>query len=127
MEFFVTIGIYKVLFCRLMILYTQYSCISVFIFVSSLPAPFRSRWFHLQASEMVFFVIITFANVVFYWVMVLHVQFLPIIFFFFFCVSPLLSPSLYRWFQVIPACSRWFQLVLGSSSSFQVVPARSSF
>ena len=108
MELFVTMGIYKVIFCRLIILYTQYSSMSVFICVSSLPAPFCSRCFHLQ---MVFFDTITIANVEFYWGMVLHTQFLPINFFFV-CVSSLLSP--YR--------SRQFQLVLGGSSSFQVVP-----
>ena len=46
MELFVTIGIYKVIFCRLM---TQYSPMSAFVCVSSLPAPFCSRWFHLQS------------------------------------------------------------------------------
>ena len=122
MEFFVTIGIYKVLFCRLMILYTQYSCISVFIFVSSLPAPFRSRWFHLQASEMVFFVTITFANVVFYWVMVLHVQFLSINFFFFLCQSVAESISL----QVVPGNSSLFKVVSARSRQFQLVPGGSS-
>ena len=119
MELFVTISIYKVIFRRLMILYTQYSFMSVFICVSSLPAPFCSRWFHLQASEMVLFVTITITNIVFYWEMVLHVQFLPMNFFFF-CVNSLLSPSRYRWFQVVPARSRWFKLLL-------VVPARSSW
>ena len=52
------------------------------------------RWFHLQASEMVLFVTITIPNIVFYWAMVLHVQFLPMNFFFF-CVNSLLSPSHY--------------------------------
>ena len=46
MELFVTIGIYKVILCRLM---TQYSPMSAFVCVSSLPAPFCSRWFHLQS------------------------------------------------------------------------------
>ena len=90
-----------------MILYAQYSSISVLTCVSSLPAPFCSRWFHLQ---MVFFVTITIANIIFYWGMVLHAQFLPMNFFFV-SVSLLLSPYRYRWFQVVPACSRWFQLV----------------
>ena len=96
---------------------------SVFICVSSLPAPFHSRWVHLQT---VFFVTITIANVVFYWAMVSHVQFLSMNFIFV-RVSSLLSPSRYRWFQVVPARSRWFQHVLGSSSLFQVVPACSFF
>ena len=43
MELFETIGIYKVIFCWLMILYIQYSPMSVFICVSSLPATFCSR------------------------------------------------------------------------------------
>ena len=43
MELFETIGIYKVIFCWLMILHIQYSPMSVFICVSSLPAPFCSR------------------------------------------------------------------------------------
>ena len=65
-ELFVTIAIYKVIFRRLMILYTLYSSMSVFICISSLPAPFCSRWFHLQASEMVLFVTITIPNIAFY-------------------------------------------------------------
>ena len=43
MELFVTIGIYKVIFCRLTILYTQYCSMSVFICVNSLSALFCSR------------------------------------------------------------------------------------
>ena len=83
MRLFVTIDIYKVTFCWLIILYTHYCSMSVFICVSSLPAPFCSRCFHLQASERGFFVTITIANVIFYWAMVLHVQFLPMNFFYF--------------------------------------------
>ena len=45
-----------------------------------------------QTSEMVLFVTITIANVVFYWAIVLHVQFL-FMNFLFFCVSLWLSPS----------------------------------
>ena len=70
MEVFATIGIYKVIFRRLMILYTQYSSRSVFICVSSLPTLFCSTWFHLQASEMVLFVRTTIANIVCYCAMV---------------------------------------------------------
>ena len=124
-ELFVTIGIYKVIFCRLMTSYIPYSPMSVFICVSSLLVPFCSRWFHLQALEMMFFVTITIANVVFYWVMVLHVQFLPMNLFFF-CVSLLMNQTCSRLFQVVPVHSRWFQLILGSSSSLQVVPTCSS-
>ena len=56
--------------------------------------------------------------------MALRVQFLSMNVLFF-CLSSLLSPYRYRWFQVVPARSRWFQLVPNSSSSFQLVPARS--
>ena len=106
-----------------MILYTQYCPMSVFIYVSSLLVPFRSRWFHLQTSEMVLFVAIAIANVVFYWVMVLHAQFLPMKFLFFVPVrcwvhlatggSTLfeLAPGSSSLFQMVPACSIWFQLV----------------
>ena len=77
------IDVCKVIFFRLMIRYTQYSRTSVIICVSSLLVPFCSRWFHLQASEMVPCVTITIANAVFYWVMVLHIQFLSMNFLFF--------------------------------------------
>ena len=40
MELFVTIGIFKVICCRLMILYTQYCSVGVFIFASSLQVGF---------------------------------------------------------------------------------------
>ena len=63
---------------------------------------------------MVLFVKITIAKVVFYWTMVLIAQFLPVNLLFF--VSSMLSPSRYR----------YFQLVAGGSSSLQFVPARSS-
>ena len=113
MELFMTTAIYKVIFCRLMSLYAQYSSMSVLICVSSLLASFCPRWFHLQASEMVLFVTITIANVVFYWEMVLHVKFLPMDFSFLLCQFAAESISLH----VVP----------GSSSLFQVVPAHSSF
>ena len=89
----------------------------VFICVSSLPVPFCSRWFHLQTSKMVLFVTVTIANVVFCCAIMLHLQFRPINLFF--CVSLVLTPSRYRWFQVISACSRWFQL---HSNLFQLIP-----
>ena len=93
--------------------YTQYCPMSVFIYSSSLLAPFRFRWFHLQTSEMVLLMTITIADVVFYWVIVL--QTVSSYEFVVFCVSLLLTPSHYRWFHLVP----------GSYSSFQVVPARS--
>ena len=96
---------------------------SVFICVSLLLVPFHFRWFHLQTSEMVFFTTIAIAEVVLYWAILLHAQFLPRNFFI--CVSLLLSPSSSRSFQVNPACSRWFQLVPSGCSLFQVVRADS--
>ena len=114
MELLVTIGICKVICSRLMILYTQYCLMGFFVCVSWLLVPFRRGWFHLQTSEMVLFVKITIAKVVFYWTMVLIAQFLPVNLLFF--VSSMLSPSRYR----------YFQLVAGGSSSLQFVPARSS-
>ena len=42
MELFVTIGICEVIFCRLMIFYTQYCSMSVFVSVSPSPFPFCS-------------------------------------------------------------------------------------
>ena len=78
MELLVAIGICKVICSRLMILYTQYCLMGFFVCVSWLLVPFRRGWFHLQTSEMVLFVKITSAKVVFYWRMVLIAQFLPI-------------------------------------------------
>ena len=77
MELFVTIGICKVISCRLMILYIQYCPMNVFICVNPLLVSLHSRWFYLQTSEMMLFVTITIANVVFYCAMLLDVQFLP--------------------------------------------------
>ena len=71
-----TLGIWKVIFCKLM---------SVFILC-------QTKYCAKQTSEMVLFVTITIANVVFYWAMVLHVQFLFITSLFF-CVSLWLIPS----------------------------------
>ena len=82
MELFVTIGICKVIFCRL-VLYTQYCPMIVFISVSSLLVPFCSRSFHRQTPEMVLFVTLTNANVPFYLTMVWHIQLLPVNFLFF--------------------------------------------
>ena len=114
MKLFVTLGVYEVVFWRLMILYTQYCSMSVFIYVSSLPASFCSRWFHLQASEMVFFVTLTIANVLFYWALVLHVHFFPMNFFFSVCQFFPESISL-QVFQVVPARSvTVFQVILRS-------------
>ena len=77
-----------------MILYIQYYPVSVFICISLLVS-FRCTWFHLQTSEMMLFVTIAIANVVFYWSILLQVV-----------------PPCSRWFYEVLACSRWFQLVL---------------
>ena len=66
------------------------------------------RWFHLQASEMVLFVTITIANVVFYWEMVLHVKFLPMDFSFLLCQFAAESISLH----VVPGGSSSFLLLV---------------
>ena len=65
MELFLIKHIFKVISCRLMILYAQYCPMSFFICLS-LQVSFCSRWFHLQTSKMVLFGAITIANVVFY-------------------------------------------------------------
>ena len=62
-------------------------------------------------GSILFHVVLNITNVVFYCLMILYVEFLPMNFLF---------------FQVVPARSRWFQLFPDSSSSFQVVPACSS-
>ena len=120
LELFVKIGICKIIFCRLMILYTSYECQFVTGFI-----PFQVN---LQTSKIFLFVTIAIPNVVFCQAMVLQAQFFRMNFLLF-CVSSLLSPYRSRWFQLVPgslAVSRWFQLVLGSSSSFQVIQAYSS-
>ena len=61
-----TIDICKVIFCRLMILYTKYCP------MRSLYVPARNG-FHSALGEMVLFVTITAANVVLYWAMILHI------------------------------------------------------
>ena len=109
MKLFVTIGLCKIIFCRLMILYTQYCPMSVLICVSLLLVSLRSEWFHLQTSEMVLFVKNNYCQCWILLVMVLQPQFLPTNFLFF----------------VLVRC--WIQLVPGVSSSFQVIPAWSSF
>ena len=107
MEFFVIIVICKIVFCRLMILYTQYSPKSVF---------------HLQTSEMVLFVTITITNNC--WLFLLDNDVVRTICsyeFLDFYDSSLLNPSRSRWFQVVPARSWCFQLVPGGSSSFLIL------
>ena len=134
-----TIGICKAIPFTLMIFYTQYCPMTVFICDRSLLVLFRPRRFHLQASKMMLFVIITVARVVFCWTMVLLAQFLLMKFLFFVsirCRVHLVTggSNLFQvvvgsscLFQVVLACLRWFQLVSGSSSLFQVVPAHFLF
>ena len=73
MEVFVTTGICKVILCRLIILYTQYSPVSVFfvcyLVTGSIPLRLVTR---LKISEMVLFVIKAVANVEFFGAVVLQ-------------------------------------------------------
>ena len=125
-------GICKIIFCRLMMLYTQYCPIGVFIYVSSLLFPYCCRCFHLQTPEKVLFVTITIATIVFYWTTVLQAQFLPINLLFlvsFVAESISLKVVLpcYRWYEIVPICFRWLQLVSCGSSLVQVVFVFCSF
>ena len=115
MELFLIKRIFKVISCRLMILYAQYCPMSFFICLS-LQVSFCSRWFHLQTSKMVLFGMITIANVVFYWVIELDA--VSSYEFLIFSVIPF-------WVHLVTGGSTLFQVVPGSSSLFQVVPARS--
>ena len=107
MELFVRISVYKVIFCRLMLWYTQYA-LWVSLFVST------RYWFHSVPGGFTgkhrrcCFLSRTIANVVFYWAMILHVQFFSYEFLVFFLCR-------------FVAESFSFQMILGSSSSFQVV------
>ena len=134
MELVVITRICKIISCRLMILYTEYCPMSVFICVTLLVS-FRCRWFHLQTSKIVLFETKTIANVSFYQAMVLNAQFLPMNLLFFVsvrCWVHHLVTGGYTLFQVFPDCSssfrvvppssRWFQLVPGSFDSFQFIP-----
>ena len=119
MELLVTIGICKVICSRLMILYTQCCLMGFFVCVSWLLVPFRRGWFHLQTSEIVLFVKITIAKVVFYWAMVSIAQFLPINLLFFVSVR--------CWVHLVTSVSSLLQVVPVRCSSFLLVPAQSSF
>ena len=93
MELFVTLGIFcKVIFWKLMICVHSIALWVCLFCVSSLPVPFYSGCLHANIWDGAFcdnnYCI---ANVVFYWAMVLHVQFL-FMNFLFFCVSLWLSP-----------------------------------
>ena len=129
MELFVIVG--KVIFCRLVIFYTRYYPMSIFSFVSSLLVRLCSRWFHLQASEMVLIVTIT---IVFCWAMVYTAHTVSSYeFLTFWCqfdaqsISLQMVPGSFGSFQLGPACSRQSHFFSGSSSQFQVVPACSAF
>ena len=119
MELLVTIGICKVICSRLMILYTQCCLMGFFICVSWLLVPLRRGWFHLQTSEMVLFVKITIAKVVFYWTMVLIAQFLP--------VNLLFFVSVRCWVHLVTSISSLLQVDPVHCSSVLLVPAQSSF
>ena len=119
MELLVAIGICKVICSRLMILYTQCCLMGFFVCVSWLLVPFRRGWFHLQTSEMVLFVKITIAKVVFYWTMVLIAQFLP--------VNLLFFVSVRCWVHLVTSISSLLQVDPVHCSSVLLVPAQSSF
>ena len=117
-ELFVTMGIFKVIFCRLMILYTQYSPMSFF----SVPA---SYWFHSVPSGYTWkhlrwhsfwqwLLLILYSIEQWYYTHSLFYGFL--VFFVSVCC----------WFPLVPGGSSLFQIIPGSSSSFQVVPPCSS-
>ena len=106
-------GICKIIFCRLMMLYTQYCPMDVFIYVSSLLFPYCCRCFHLQTPEKVLLVTTTIATVVFYWTTVLQVQFLP--------TNLLFLVSVCCWVHLVKGGSAMFQVVSDSSNSLQVV------
>ena len=104
------ISICKIIFSRLMILHKQ-CCPMTVIFVCQFVT--GSILIQVVPPANIWDValwIIAIPNVVFYWVMALNAQFLPMNFLFF-CVSSLLSPSRYRWFHLVSGGSRWFQLV----------------
>ena len=108
-------GICKIMFFRLMMLYTQYCYMGVFIYVSSLLLPYCCRCFHLQTPEKVLFVIITIATIVFYWTTVLQAQFLPI--------NLLFLVSVCCWVHLVKGSSAMLQVVWDSSNLLQVVAA----
>ena len=103
------------MFCRLMIFYTQYCPMDVFICVSSLLFPYCYRCFYLQTPEKVLFATIAIATIVFYWTTVLQAQFLPMNF--------LCLVSVCCWVHLVKGGSAMFQVISNSSSSLQVVAA----
>ena len=121
MGLFPTIGICKVIICRLMILYTKSAC---YWFHSILTC------FHLKTSEKVLFVTIAIAYAVFYWIMASHTEFFSMNFLLLcqFVSEHILlqvAPPCSSWFQIIVVRLRWFLLVPDGSSLFLVVPAPS--
>ena len=104
MEVFVTTGICKVIFCRLIILCTQYSPVSVFFVCYVVTASILLRLVTcMKISEMVLFVVKAVANVKFFGAMVLQAQFHPkIILFLCQFVAEFIS------FQLVPFRSKWF-------------------
>ena len=109
MELFMVIGIFRVIFCKLMILYRQY-CPECVFYVSarywfySVPGGFTCRYLRWCSLWVQLLLVLYYIGQ----------QLLQLSFSYRFlitCVSFLLNPSRSRWFQLIPACSRWFQLV----------------
>ena len=87
-----------------MILYLKYCPMSVFFRDSQLLVIFRSRWYHLQKSEMVHFVTIAIDNILFYWAMFL-------LWILIFCVCSLLNSSRYRLIHIVAGRCSSLQLV----------------
>ena len=122
MQLLVSIGIFKVIFCRLMILCTQYSPMSVF-FVSA------SYWFHSVSGgstcqhlrwcslwQLLLLIFYSFGQAT-----GLSYEFLAIS-----CANLFLNASRSKWFHLVTGCSSSFHMVPARSRLFQVVPACSS-
>ena len=118
------IGIFKVIFCWLMILYRQYSPMSVF-FVSA------SYWFHSIPGGNTYkrlrwcsfwqqLLLILYSIGQLYCRHSLFYEFLV------FCISLLLSSSHSKWFHLVPGGSNSSRMIPASSSSLQVVPVCSN-
>ena len=120
-ELFVIIGFCKVIFCRLMVLYTHYCPMSVFfvsqLVTSSIPfqvVPHANIWDAALCDNGLYYCILL--------AMILHAQFLPMNFLV--IVSVLCRvhfvPDYSNLFRVVPAHSRSFQLVSGGSMRFRL-------
>ena len=120
-KLFVIIGFCKVIFCRLMVLYTHYCPMSVFfisqLVTGSIPfqvVPHANIWDAALCDNGLYYCILL--------AMILHAQFLPMNFLV--IVSVLCRvhfvPDYSNLFRVVPAHSRSFQLVSGGSMRFRL-------